>query len=127
MRLSPTILLAMLAAIPTTAQAQQEPQGWQFSLTPYLWLPKIEGQARFEWPPGGGGNPVVEVGPSDWLDLLNFGALASGTARKRRFSVSSDLVYLSLTGVSDGRVISVEDPMAGPEGAARYRSMRNSR
>ena len=62
---------------------------------------------KYEVPPGGGGSPKVEVGPTDWLDLLNIGALVSGTARKGRFSIYSDLVYLSLTSKNDGRVLSV--------------------
>ena len=106
------VLLTCLAAIPA-AYAQDNSDKWQFSLTPYLWLPTIDGALKYS-PPGGGGSPTLEVGPTDWLDLLNIGALISGSARKGRYSISSDLVYLSLTSKNDGRVVSVEDNITVP-------------
>jgi len=98
------------AAVPAFADDQE----WQFSVTPYLWLPTIEGNAGYQAPPSGGGDPVFSVGPTDSLDLLNFGTLVGGTARKGNFSISSDLVYLSMSGESDGRLLSVGGTITGP-------------
>jgi len=56
----------------------------------------------------------VSVGPTDWLDLLDYGALVSGSARKGRFSIFSDIVYLSMTSKGDGRVVSVDDTVTVP-------------
>lgn len=89
---------------------------WQFSLTPYLWLPTIQGNAGYEAPPGDGGDPIFSVGPTDRLDLLNFGALVGGTARKGNFSISSDFVYLSMSSESDGRLLIVDGTITGPNG-----------
>jgi hypothetical protein len=83
-------------------------------LTPYLWLPTIDGTLNYSPPPGGGGSPDISVGPTDWLDLLNIGALISGTAKKGRYSVYADFVYLSLTSKNDGRVVSVDDNITVP-------------
>jgi len=91
------------------ASAQTGNDDWEFSLTPYIWLPTIDGKLKYNLPPGSGGTPEISVGPTDWLDLLNWGALVSGNARKGRFSVFSDLVYLSMTSKNDGRVLSVGD------------------
>jgi hypothetical protein len=95
-------------------------EGWQFSLTPYLWLPTIGGDLNYELPPRDGGGDgsrfSFDVGPTDWLELLNFAALASGTARNGRFSVSSDIVYLRLAKDSDGKVRSVDGIITGPDG-----------
>lgn len=74
---------------------------------PYVWLPVIDGTLKYNIPPGGSGSPNVEVGPTDWFDLLNYGLLLNGTARKGRFLLSSDLVILSMTSKNDGRVVSV--------------------
>jgi hypothetical protein len=93
--------------------AQAESSEWRYSLTPYLWLPTIDGVLNFNLPPGGGGSPNVSVGPTDWLDLLNFGILVNGSAKKDRFSLMSDLVYLSMSS-DDSRVVSVDDPIPGP-------------
>ena len=106
-----TFLSAALAA---TVPAVADDQDWQFSVTPYLWLPTIEGNASYQAPPGGGGDPVFSVGPTDWLDLLNFGALVGGTARKGNFSISSNFVYLSMSSESDGRLLSVDGTITGP-------------
>lgn len=94
----------------------QDSDSWQWTLTPYLWLPTIDGHLKYEVPPGGGGAPNVSVGPSDWLELLNFAALASASASKGRFGVFTDLVYLNMGADNDGRVVSVESTISGPGG-----------
>ena len=91
----PTLVLSLF--ISNCAFAQANESEWQYSLTPYLWLPTIEGALNYGPPPGGSGNPNVEVGPTDWLDLLNFAVLVNGSARKDDFVIFSDLVYLSMS------------------------------
>ena len=91
------------------AFAQNAEEDWAYSLTPYIWLPTIDGTLKYNLPPGTGGSPNISVGPTDWLELLNAGVLVSGNARKGKFSVFTDLVYLSLTSKNDGRVESVDD------------------
>jgi hypothetical protein len=112
-RLGAAILLIGIGGAGDYAYAQDEPDEWQYALTPYLWLPTIDGALNYGPPPGGGGSPNISVGPTDWLDLLNFGLLVSGSAKKGRYSVFSDLVYLSLES-KDGRVISVDDAISMP-------------
>jgi len=96
------------------ALAEEKPDAWQFQITPYIWLPTIEGSLRYQPPPGGGGGPDIALGPTDWLDLLNAGALVAASAKKGRFSILTDAVYLSLTAKNDGRVISVDDNISVP-------------
>jgi hypothetical protein len=107
-----TALLAAATSLP--ASAEDTGDGWQFRLTPYIWLPTIDGALKHDVPPGAGGSPEISMGPTDWLDLLNAGLLVTGTATKGRFSLQSDLVYLSLTSKNDGRVLSVEDTVTVP-------------
>ena len=97
-----------------TARAGETDSGWSYRLTPYLWLPTIDGSLKYALPPGSGGSPEISVGPTDWLDLLNAGLLLSGSASKGRFSLYSDLVYLSMTSKNDGRVLSVDDTVTVP-------------
>lgn len=113
MRSTLTILILGLACGPVAALAQSSSDEWRFSLTPYLWLPTIEGNLKYSLPPGSGGNPNISVGPTDWLDLLNYGLLLSGTAKKGRFSIYSDLVVLSMT-AKDSRIASVDDSITIP-------------
>ncbi|MDH4109732.1 MAG: hypothetical protein OEW35_15680 [Gammaproteobacteria bacterium] len=109
-----SVLAILIAWLPAAVLAEDGTNEWQFTVTPYLWLPTIEGTLNYELPPGGGGNPSVGVGPTDWLDLLNFAALVNGSARKGKYSISSDLVYLSMSRNGDGRVVSVEGTIPGP-------------
>jgi len=106
-----SIVLAL--ALASTSGAKTNADEWQFSLTPYLWLPRIDGQLKFSPPPGGGGSPSFAVGPTDWLELLNFAALVSGSAKKGKWSINSDFVYLSLTS-KDARVASVDETISVP-------------
>jgi len=107
MRIIPIILTLVITFWAGTSFADSDTDEWQFQMTPYLWLPTIDGTLKYDLPQSSGGSPNVEIGPTDWLDLLNIGALVSGTARKGPFSLYSDVVYLSLTSKNDGRIVSV--------------------
>ncbi len=68
--------LLLLPFLLQNAAAEEATDGWQFQLTPYLWLPTISGQLNYDLSPSngggdGGGAPQFDVGPTDWLDLLN--------------------------------------------------------
>ena len=110
-------LLLLCVAISGTAVGETGQDEWQFRVTPYLWLPTIDGTLNYGPPPGSGGSPDVEIGPTDWLDLLNFGVLIGGSARKGHFSMFTDFVYLSMTKNGDSRVVSVDGPISGPGGS----------
>ncbi len=110
-------LLVLLTStfIGLNAIADESEPGWEFQITPYLWLPTIGGDLNYDPPPAGGGAPSVDVGPTDWLDLLNGVLLLNGGVRKGRFSVVADLVYLGLES-DDDRVKSVESGGSIPVG-----------
>lgn len=75
-----------------TAQAQQEVTSdeWQFLVTPYAWLPTIKGDLNY-----GLGN--LKIDPDDILSGLNMALLVSGEARKGKWSVLGDVVYLNMS------------------------------
>jgi hypothetical protein len=86
-----TALLSLAGASPTVAA---EDQNWHFTLTPYVWLPSFEGTGEFDTPPDGGGRPDVEVGPVDYLEHLELALMLAGEARRGKWSVRSDVVYV---------------------------------
>jgi hypothetical protein len=94
-------LVAIFASI-STAQAQAQSVApadqWTFSITPYLWLPNINGTLKYSAPPGAAGNPEIQVGPNDYLDALKFAMMIAGEVRKDRWSVFTDLIYLDFAG-----------------------------
>jgi opacity protein-like surface antigen len=85
------VLLAVAAASPSTASAQEQ---WSFALTPYLWLPNINGTLKYSLPPGGNGAPEAAVGPNDYLQNLQAALMLAAEARNGKWSVVSDLIYL---------------------------------
>ena len=82
-------LMALLVS--TTAGAQEQ---WTFALTPYRWLPNVNGTLKYDIPPGAGGAPQVDTGPNNYLENLSFALMLSGEARRGRWSVLADLIYL---------------------------------
>jgi len=95
------ITLATLAALalcgPLSAAAQTPDNQWTFAITPYLWLPNVEGTLNYSNPPGAAGRLEVEVGPVDYLEALRFAMMISGEARKGRWSMFTDFIYLDFS------------------------------
>jgi hypothetical protein len=95
------VFLVTIFASIATAQAQAQSVApadqWTFSITPYLWLPNINGTLKYSIPPGAVGSPEVEVGPNDYLDALRFAMMIAGEVRKDRWSVFTDLIYLDFS------------------------------
>jgi hypothetical protein len=83
----------------TSAASATQAEGWNFAVTPYLWLPNIEANGRTDSPPdtGGGGEPSYEVGPVDYLDNLDMVLMLLGEARLDRWSLRTDVIYLDFS------------------------------
>ena len=107
MRVGFTVILFLLATCRVANSADDSQDDWLFEVTPYIWLPTISGTLNYEPPdgeppPDGSGNGlVVEVGPTDWLDLINGVAMVNGSIKKGRFSLRSDFIYLALESDND--------------------------
>jgi hypothetical protein len=99
------IILAGLAftALPVAAESSAS-DPWAFTVTPYLWLPTINGSLKYDRP----NLPEVETGPNDYLSNLDFALMISGEARKDRWSIFTDVIYLDFSG---------EKSRVGPVGA----------
>ena len=90
-----------ILAVPQAGSAQSaDSDQWKWSITPYIWLPTINGKFRFALPRGdeGGGTSVdSEVGPSDYLTDLNAVLMLSAELRSGRWAFGGDLIYLDMT------------------------------
>ena len=96
MRRTGFFLLPLLLVLALPLQAADQDQ-WRFSLTPYMWLPTINGNLNYELPPSSGeGRFNVEIGPNDYLAHLKFAMLLNGDMRKGRYSAVSDVLYMNL-------------------------------
>ena len=90
--------------------------GWQFAVSPYLWVPTINARINFPYNGGGGSggsgggsggsggssSPGVieaQVGPNQYLTHLDFALMVNGEVRRGPWSVLGDLIYISASGI----------------------------
>ncbi len=96
---------ALLA--PLAASAQAPADRWTFSLMPYLWVPSVDGKINYGPPPSGGASANVSVDADTVLDNLDFAFMITGEARRGRWLVATDVIYLDF-GAADSAVRSVD-------------------
>ena len=80
----------LLPSLGAQAQTAAESDNWKFSVMPYLWLPTVKATLNFD-------AKSVETKPDSYLDNLDFAGMLSGTARKGRWVIGSDLMYLHVS------------------------------
>jgi hypothetical protein len=81
--------------------------GWSFEVAPYVWLPSVNADLRYNLPTGGGGTADVRTNADDYFAHLNFAAALAATVRYDRFSALTDIIYVSADAGSS-RVDSVD-------------------
>jgi opacity protein-like surface antigen len=109
---------------PMTAAAQAPSDRWTFSVMPYFWLPSVDGTLNYGPPPPNGGSANVDVSESSVLDNLDFAFMINGEARKGRWLVATDVIYLDF-GKNDSSVQSVDFDL-GPRGRINVAAGANS-
>ena len=105
------IAATTVAAIgaPVVAHAEDSSEGWQFSVMPYVWLPAAKMDLSFG---PRDRSTEIKVDPSDYLSNLNFTLMLAGEARKNRWLLATDFIYLNFgTSHSDVRSIAGSPPI----------------
>lgn len=89
-----TLLLALIIAMALVASPATAGDDWEFTLTPYLWFAGLNGQVASV-----PGSPPADVDASfsDILDNLDMGLFLAGGARKGRWGMTADLMYIDLS------------------------------
>lgn len=90
------------------AETADEP-AWRYEFTLYGWVPDVDGTLRYDLPSSGGGVGVDSGSILQNLDMALMGALE---ARRERWSLFADLVYLKLSDTNDGTLMF--NPGPGP-------------
>jgi hypothetical protein len=90
----PGLALALSFAFTNPAAAQER----QWEVSPYVWLPTIDGNLNFRLPSGV--QPEVGVEPGDYLENLDMGLAIAGEYRGDAWSIFTDLMYLDLSSES---------------------------
>jgi hypothetical protein len=92
-------IFAIVASAPIMAQVSAPAEdAWHFEATPYLWAAGMNGWTRL-----GARTPTAKIDPSfsDVWRNLDFGAMGSFEARKGRWGILFDSVYVKLSANSD--------------------------
>jgi len=90
-------IFVLVAIIPSPLAAQSQSGSgkgadeWQYTITPYLMIPWMNGDAAVK-----GQDVKVSVGAGDIFDALDFGAMGYFEARKSKWGVGVDAVYMNL-------------------------------
>jgi hypothetical protein len=86
----------------------------RFSITPYIWLPTVEGDLRYNFSLDGEDFfPRIHVGPNDYLDNLEGALMIAGEARFDQFSIFTDVMLMDFERDS-ARLISIDDSGTTP-------------
>jgi hypothetical protein len=101
--------MAVAAAAPVSAEEDKSDGKWHFTVTPYLWLPDVNGTVTYTNPSGSGGSVSAQVDPSSYLESLDFAAMFTAEGRKDNWLAFTDYMYLHMGG-HDSAVKSVTGP-----------------
>lgn len=108
------MIAIVFSALPSVPHAQEASSDWKFSVMPYVWLPGIKADLKYGPPAGGSATANVSADDSDVLSSLQMALMLAGEARKGRWFVTTDYMYLDL-GKTDSKVKSVDfNPGSGP-------------
>ncbi len=104
----------LLSPLSGMAQTAADADGWKFSVMPYLWLPSIDAKLKFGPPPPSGISANVSTNPDNYLDSLDLAIMINGIARKGRWLLGTDLIYLHFSN-TESKVDNVDiNPGNGP-------------
>ena len=92
--------IAALALAAGLGQAQAQDTGlrpgWSFEIAPYVWLPSVSATLRYDSLRSPlGGTADVKADADDYFANLNFAASFAATARYDRFTLLTDVMYVS--------------------------------
>ena len=88
------VTVMLLTGVTVGNAAEKKPDdGWQFEITPYVWLPTISGSMKLESPPGFASGEL-DFGPGDYLENLDFVGMLNFQVKKEKWSILADIIYL---------------------------------
>ena len=108
-----TAMAVFLCSAPQ-ARAQAPPDRWSFAITPYLWLPTVDGTLSYDPPPEGGATPDVDLDAETILGALDGALMLAAEARKGDWSISTNFIFVDLE-ADRSAVKSIDfNPSTGP-------------
>lgn len=107
------VIATLISLFATTINAQDTSEGWSGRATLYGWFPAIQGTEK-----RADGSPIVDLGQSSVLDLLQGAFFGSIEARKGKTGFVLDLAYADLanSGSANGPFIPGANPASAEIG-----------
>jgi opacity protein-like surface antigen len=87
------ILILVVCMVSPVLAEQTSPDSWEFSGGLYAWAPDIKGETAF--------GTDIDVSISDIIDNLDIAMMGMLTARKDKFSLLIDVIYMDIEDDSD--------------------------
>ena len=112
-RICLVLLFLTALTLPVHAEGPPPADRWNFAIQPYLWLPNLNGSLSYSIPPEGEGSANVDVSNNTILENLEFAFMFTAEARKGRWALVTDFIYLDVSG-QESQVKSVN--FSGPGG-----------
>ncbi len=100
------LMLLIIVATPALAQSQsggKGPEDWKYTFAPYFMLPWMNGTTAVR-----GHEVGVDVAPGDIFSNLQFGVMGYFEARKSRWAVGADAIYMALGATVDTPATNVD-------------------
>lgn len=116
------ILLAAFALHGSPARADDNPYDGKlnFTLTPYIWLPTVNGTFRYDvsdlhenLPNPPAGTIQTQIGPNNYLTKLNFAFMGAATIRQGNLALYTDYITLG-AGNQSGSSFTLVGPLGNP-------------
>jgi hypothetical protein len=101
--------MAVAASAPVLAEEDVFDGKWHFAVTPYLWLPSINGSLTYHNVHGTQTELSTTVDPNDYLNSLDAAAMLAGEVRKGEALIFTDYLYIHFGG-QDATVKTVTGP-----------------
>ncbi len=90
--------LALTCGVRAAFAANDTDEGWRFSVTPYLWVPKIDGTLNFSAYPLAGNEIEVTIDPSDYFEHLDLPLMFTADVHRGPWSLATDFFYVKFSG-----------------------------
>lgn len=90
-----TAVLGLLMAAP--AARAQSPEGWNFYVSPYLWLSGMSGSSTVQSRVHGPVSSDFSASFGDIISNVNFAFMGAFEARNGRFGLLTDVVYMDMS------------------------------
>ncbi|MFY0626401.1 MAG: hypothetical protein JXR07_08910 [Reichenbachiella sp.] len=108
------LLIFLLFTISKIQSQDKTEDSWQFTLSPYLYLPALNGSILIPFPNEEDRNFELKIEPQDYLEKIKMALMFSAKIQKNRFSIYTDIFYYRLgeeAAFSESTNLKIDNPI----------------